>query len=246
VNTIEILILFIMAFLPPIIFAIWIRNTERYNRERWIPITLCFIWGATIAIIAALILELVLQIPLYLSFRNFSTIGLLTAVVVAPFAEELTKPLGLRLKRVDRELDELEDGLIYGAVAGLGFSATENLLYGFSFLLRGEVLDGYSPGFFLFAFILFMCLRSFGGCLLHAAASAWTGYGIGKTVINKTSKLRIIPYFLLACFFHGLYNFLVTFQLNGVIVGFFTAMIFVAFSIYFVRKKIRILDKASA
>ena len=136
-NGIEILILFIMAFLPPIIFAIWIRNTERYNRERWIPIILCFIWGATIAIIAALILEIILQIPLYLSFRNFSTIGLLTAIVVAPFAEELTKPLALRIKRVDRELDELEDGLIYGAVAGLGFSATENLLYGFSFLIRG-------------------------------------------------------------------------------------------------------------
>ena len=90
-NRIEILILFIMAFLPPIIFAIWIRNTEKYNRERWIPIILCFIWGATIAIIAALILEFILQIPLYLSFRDFSTIGLFTAVVVAPFAEELTR-----------------------------------------------------------------------------------------------------------------------------------------------------------
>jgi len=246
VNTIEILILFIMAFLPPIIFAIWIRNTERYNRERWIPIILCFIWGATIAIIAALILEIILQIPLYLSFRNFSTIGLLTAVVIAPFAEELTKPLGLRLKRVDRELDELEDGLIYGAVAGLGFSATENLLYGFSFLIRGESLDGYSLGSFLFVFILFMCLRSFGGCLLHAAASAWTGYGIGKAVISKTSKLRIIPYFILACFFHGLYNFLVTFQLNGVIIGLFAALAFAGFSIYYVRKKIRILDMVSA
>jgi len=242
VNKLEFLLLILLAFLPPIIFAIWIRNTEKYNRERWISIIICFIWGATIAIIAAVILELILEIPLYLTFQNYSTVMFIMVVVIAPFAEELTKPLALRLRTVDKELDELEDGLIYGAVAGLGFSATENLLYGFSFLLSGESISGFSTGFFLFAFILFMGLRSFGGCLLHAAATAWTGYGIGKSVMQKKSMFSVIPFFILACFFHGFYNFLVTFEMNGVVIGFFAAMGFVAFSIYIVRKKIKTLD----
>jgi len=241
-NRIELLLLIVLAFLPPIIFAIWIRNTEKYNRQRWGSIFLCFLWGATIAVIAAIILELVLEIPLSMSFEENNTTWFLMIVVIAPFAEELTKPLAVRLRRVEREINELEDGLIYGAVAGLGFSATENLLYGWSFFAEGDALSGYSAGMFLFAFIVFMGFRSFGGCLLHAAATAWTGYGIGKTVINKTSALRTIPFFILACFIHGFYNFLVTFEIKGVVVGFFAAMIFVAFSIHAVRKKIKTLD----
>ena len=233
-DRLEFLLLILFSFLPPIIFAVWIRNTEKYNREKWLPIFLCFLWGATIAVVAAIILELILEISLSMSFQDYNTTGFLMIVVVAPFAEELSKPLALRLRRVNKELDELEDGLIYGAVAGLGFSATENLLYGWSFLQEG-----------LLFFIILIAIRSFGGCLLHAAATAWTGYGIGNTVMKKTSIIRVIPYFILACFVHGLYNFLVTFELNGVIIGFFAAMIFVAISIHVVRKKIKTLDLKS-
>ena len=95
------------------------------------------------------------------------------------------------------------------------------------------------------AFIVFMLLRSFGGCLLHAAASAWTGYGIGKTVINRSSKLGIIPFYLLACFMHGFYNLLVSFDFQGVIIGFILAFSFVGLSIYLVRNKIKTLDMMS-
>jgi len=200
-DRIELLLLIILAVLPPIIFGIWIRNTEKYNRQRWGSIFLCFLWGATIAVIAAIILEFALQVPLSMSFKDNNTTGLLMVVAIAPFAEEFTKPLAVRLKRVEREINELEDGLIYGAVAGLGFSATENLLYGWSFLSEGNVINGFSS--VLIMFILFMAIRSFGGCLLHAAATAWTGYGIGKTVINKTSAFGTIPFFILACFTHG-------------------------------------------
>jgi len=196
----EIILLFIFAFLPAIIYVIWIRNTEKYNREKWIPIFICFSWGATVAIIASIILELFLEISLVSSINSENLFGLSTAIVIAPFAEELVKPFALRSRIVKREIKELKDGLIYGAVAGLGFSATENLFYGYSFLSEG-----------LFIFILLIILRSFGGCLLHASATALTGYGYGKSLINRKSKFRIIPYFILAVFAHALYNFLVSY-----------------------------------
>jgi RsiW-degrading membrane proteinase PrsW (M82 family) len=60
----EIIILIFTAFLPPIIYAIWIRNTERVHRERWKAIAVCFLWGATVSIIAALILEIILDIQI--------------------------------------------------------------------------------------------------------------------------------------------------------------------------------------
>ena len=221
-----------MAFLPPIIYTIWIRNTEKYNREKWKPIFFCFLWGATIAIIASIILELILGLPLAISTDDANTFSLVIAVIIAPFAEELTKPIALRIKTVKKELDELEDGLIYGAVAGLGFSATENLLYGWSFLSES-----------LLFFFIFMTIRSFSGCLLHASATALTGYGYGKAIMKKTSFLYIIPFFILAIFVHSFYNFLLSFDLIGLATGLFTSLIFVYITIYFVRKKIKTLDE---
>lgn len=229
---IEWFLLIFMSFLPPIIYTVWIRNTEKYNREKWKTILICFLWGASIAIIAALIIEVLFEISLVASINDYDTLPLLTVILVAPVAEEFSKPLALRLKSVKKEIDELEDGLIYGAVAGLGFSATENLFYGWIFLSEG-----------LFVFLILISLRSFGGCLLHASATALTGYGYGKTIMKHTTVLRIIPYFILAIFVHSSYNFLVSCDMIGAVTGLFAALIFVAFTITLERKKIKTLDR---
>lgn len=227
----EIILLIVFAFLPPIIYAVWIRNTERYNREKWVPIAVSFLWGATIAIVASIILEFLLGSIVVSYNEKYSILGLSTAIIIAPFAEELTKPLALSRRIVKKELVELEDGLIYGAVAGLGFSATENLFYGYNFLSEGVVI-----------FIILIALRSFGGCLLHASATALTGYGYGKTIIKRTSKIRIFPFFILAVFLHGFYNFLVSFEIIGLASGLVFALLLVAISIRMIRSKIKKLD----
>jgi RsiW-degrading membrane proteinase PrsW (M82 family) len=224
-------LLIFLSFLPPLLYTIWIRNRERYNREQWKPIFLCFLWGATIAVVAAFILEVIFELPFTFSSSDTEMTPFLAAVVIAPIIEEFTKPLALRLKAVRYNLDELEDGLIYGAVAGLGFSATENLMYGYSSLSEGIV-----------AFLVLMAIRSFGGCLLHASATALTGYGYGKTVMKHSSLLGVLPYFILAIFLHGSYNFLVSYELVGVTSGLFLAFLFVIIAITMVRKKIRTLD----
>lgn len=230
-NNEEIIILIITAFLPPLIYAIWIRNTEVINRERWIPIFLCFIWGATIAVIAGLVLEVLLQIPLFMADFDPISIAFIMSVVIAPFCEELSKPLAIRMKAVRREIDELEDGLIYGAVAGLGFSATENLFYGFGFLSEG-----------VFIFFMLMLLRSIGACLLHASATAWTGYGYSRSILGRIGFSSILPYFAIAFGLHALYNFVLTFEMIGVFVGLVLAVSVSLVSIFFVRRKIITLD----
>jgi len=232
VNLIELIMLIIFAFLPPIIYTVWIRNTEKYNRERWISIFFCFLWGATIAIIAAIILELILNISLTTSITDPNILALTMVIIIAPIVEEFTKPLALRLKTVKRELDELEDGLIYGAVAGLGFSATENLLYGWSFLEES----------FMY-FLILISIRSFGACLLHASATALTGYGYGKHIMRRTSILRVLPYFILAIFVHALYNSLLSFDIYGALAGLIIALLLSLVLISIVRNKIKRLDK---
>jgi RsiW-degrading membrane proteinase PrsW (M82 family) len=234
---IAIILLFVMAFLPPIIYAIWIRNTEKYNREKWKPIILCFIWGATIAVIAAIILELTFEVFAIVLFEGDPTLlMIITATIIAPFAEEITKPLALALKTVKKELVEPEDGLIYGAVAGLGFSATENLFYGANAYITEGVLY----------FLLLISLRSFSSCLLHASATAWTGYGYGNFVRGKTRFIKVIPYLLLAILVHGFYNYLPTMgMLTGLSIAFVGALAFAVISIFVVRKKIITLDLAN-
>ena len=225
-------LLIFLSFLPPLLYTLWIRNTERCHREQWKPIFLCFLWGATIAVVASFILELILELPITYSLSHAEMAPFLATVVIAPIIEEFTKPLALRLKSVRNALDELEDGLIYGAIAGLGFSATENLLYGYSFLSEGIVV-----------FLVFMAVRSFGGCLLHASATALTGYGYGKTVMKHSSLFRVLPYFILAIFLHGFYNFLLSYEFVGVISGFFLAFLFVIIAITMIRNRIRTLDE---
>ena len=229
------ILLIVLSFLPPLIYTIWIRNTEKYHREKWKSIAVCFLWGASIAVLAAFVLGVLLEIQLFVSIRDEGMVSLVAVILIAPVVEEFTKPLALRLKTVKKEIDELEDGLIYGAVAGLGFSATENLLYG---------LDSLSEGL-LFFFVL-ITMRSFGACLLHASATALTGYGYGKTIMKRASILSVLPYFILAIFIHSFYNFLVSVDVVGVGVGLIVAFVFVAFTIRFVRKKIQMLDRQTS
>jgi RsiW-degrading membrane proteinase PrsW (M82 family) len=232
-TILEIIILITMAFLPPIIYMVWIRNTEKFNREKWKPIIFCFIWGATIAIIASILLELGLEIPVSLTSKDYNSYIIIMAVIVAPFAEELTKPLALRFKIVKKELDELEDGLIYGAVAGLGFAATENLIYGY---------EAYFSEGLLYFFGL-ISIRSVVGCFLHASATAWTGYGYGKYIMKHSRLISFIPFLLLAMLIHGFYNFIPTYGvITGYAASFFVAIAFVLISIIIVRKKIQKLD----
>lgn len=220
--------LLVISFLPPIIYAIWIRNSERYEREPWGAVFISFAWGATIAIIASLVLEMVFSIPVYSSFGQVSSAFIL-AVIVAPFSEELTKPLILSFGVVKKEINELEDGLIYGAAAGLGFSATENLFYSVGFLNYGIAM-----------FILLVAIRTIGGCLLHASATAMTGYGYSKYIMG--GKNGVVGYFIIAMLMHSTYNFIVSINIWGAFTSVVIAIIFAIAAIKYVRNKIKELD----
>jgi protease PrsW len=230
-NLVTLGILFFASFLPPLFYVLWIRNTEHFHRQPWSSILVCFFWGASIAVVAAFILEVVLDKSLQISIHDSSLLSFIIVIVGAPVIEEFVKPFALRLKTVKRDLSEVEDGLVYGAVAGLGFSATENLIYGWNVLSEG-----------LIAVFVLIAIRSIGGCFLHASATAWTGYGYGKTLLKKSSLVLVLPYFLIAICMHGLYNFFASFDLLGGLSGLGLALLFALVSIRLIRKKIRKLD----
>lgn len=231
-STLELILLLVLSFLPPIFYTIWIRNTETYHREAWIAIGACFLWGATISVIAALILEILLNTSITITYTQTNLIALISVVIIAPICEELAKPLSFRIPIVKKNFEEPEDGLIYGAIAGLGFSATENLIYGIGFLQEGILL-----------FIILMLTRSFGGCILHASATALTGYGYGQHRLKHTRLLTLVPYLIIAILLHSAYNFLLSIPSIGTYGGLLLAFAIITVTMILIRKTIKRLDQ---
>lgn len=190
------------AFVPTILLTLLIKNTERSGREPTGKTFYAFLRGATLSVFLAVLIEFVL---VYLIMdmdllRMSELLGqhpeigtLLLACVIAPFAEETTKAIGIL--PFARRATELEDGIVYGAAVGLGFAATENMLYESSAYLAGGAA----------LLITTVLIRTFSSALLHASASAITGYGF---TAKRFLRISWVPYFLLAVLLHGAFNLL--------------------------------------
>lgn len=240
-------VLLALSFAPPILFAVWIRNTERYHREPWGVIGKTFVFGAIFAVVIAVIFSLLLLVLvqrisyLYVVFgRTGDPQTLVLAIVVAPFAEEAAKLLALFGAR--RWVTEVEDAMIYGASSGLGFAATENLLYGLGTFLT----------FGIEASLGVIAIRSVSSVFLHASASATAGLGVGKRWVGGRA-LAVVPYYLLAVVMHAAFNFLASLGISyevqygevAALVGFVAALALALVAIVAVRSAIASTDKAS-
>ena len=197
------LVLGVASFTPPLLFLWLVRSTERYGQEPWDRLIRTFFWGALAAVIISVILEVLLFAffkevdRVYVFSGRFPNLGtIVLALVIAPLVEEFGKGVGVYIR--ERDLQEPEDGLVYGAASGFGFGASENLLYGVSaFALTGSI--GVS--------LLVVFIRSISSALLHASASATFGAGIARARLWPHLH-NAFPYYLLAVAMHSTFNFL--------------------------------------
>src|SRR5207302_8451623 len=111
----------------------------------------------------------------------------------APSVKEAASGVGVIAGRP--EIQKLLDGLVYGAAAGLGFSATENLFYGIARLLESGPT----------ASLVEILIRSFSSSLLHASSTAVFGYGLAKTW-HVRRAWAFVPYYLTAVLMHAVFN----------------------------------------
>src|SRR5213596_3323017 len=164
------LILFIAAFALPLVYLVWIRNSPRYGREPWPTVLKTFAWGAVFSVIIAIILSVVFILILgqiqtlndFFARRFQDPTTAIGALVVAPIVEEAAKGVGATAGRCQTQSNT--DGLVYGAAAGLGFSATENLVYALAALL----VPGVGPS----GSLVVVAVRSFSSTFLHASSTA--------------------------------------------------------------------------
>jgi RsiW-degrading membrane proteinase PrsW (M82 family) len=184
VDLVGLVLIIMVSLVPPILYLIWIRNAELCRRESMGSVLMAFGFAAVASLGAAYIIETLLVGALFspgsVLSRGFWGIQpndqnvelLILAVLIAPIVEEFTKSWAVLAMR--SRLNEIEDGLVYGAAAGLGFAAVENILYNGSALVQGTEV-----------FLVVAISRALTSTLLHASATAITGYGIALSKFHK-------------------------------------------------------------
>jgi RsiW-degrading membrane proteinase PrsW (M82 family) len=185
----------LVALLPSLYYLVRARNSDRFGREPYGRLLAVFGYGAISAVVVSLVLE-ILIIGNLSRFERLYMLGdtnFLGAVVVAPIVEEAAKAMGVVF--VVGYCARAEDGLVYGVAAGLGFAATENLLYEVSALQVGLIV------YFATAII-----RTISSTLLHASATGVTGLGLGKAHVRGWSLAFAFPYYLMAVLMHSFFN----------------------------------------
>lgn len=203
-----ILVSIVMGIVPMLIYSGALYWLDRWEKEPIPLLIAAFFWGLIPAIIGALIVEVVLDIPIgaVLEYNGLAH-DLVTAGFVAPVVEEGIKAVAVLLIFIFfyNEFDSVLDGIIYGSLAGFGFAAVENVLY-----FIGAGADNPSS----LGFLIFMRAFLFG--LNHAFFTSLTGIGFAAARFQKNMLLKLLlPLVGLICAMtaHAIHNSLATFQL---------------------------------
>ncbi|MGA7732432.1 MAG: PrsW family intramembrane metalloprotease [Chloroflexia bacterium] len=205
-----IIIASILALAPTLVYALLVWWLDRHEKEPWPLLVVAFMWGAVPAVILALILEIAVGFPLESILVTDQAREVTTASLVAPIVEECVKAviLVVLFLAYRREFDNVLDGVVYGAMVGLGFACVENVLYLVSTAYEG-VPDGGSP-LIGNMFSLWVFRAGLFG-LNHSMFTAFTGAALG---LARSLKLRwqrgAVPALGLgaAMIFHGIHNYL--------------------------------------
>jgi RsiW-degrading membrane proteinase PrsW (M82 family) len=114
---------------------------------------------------------------------------LLEMAVVAPFAEETLKPLGALLRRPR----SARDAFLFGAAAGAGFAAIENILYASGWFWS---FDGWLP----------ISLMRLSGCALHLLGAGLVSLGWYQWRHEGRGFGQLAKRYALAVGIHALWN----------------------------------------
>jgi RsiW-degrading membrane proteinase PrsW (M82 family) len=148
-------------------------------------------WGGVVAVAFSLVAEgLLFALP--------GTNSFVDTAVIAPLVEEAGKGLFLVVVVIFRrsQIHGLLDGLIYGALVGVGFAFVEDIVYYLSSLQGG-------------ALPLTFFLRGVMGPFAHPLFTSALGIGIGIAVTTRRPAVRVLAPILGyagAVLMHGIWN----------------------------------------
>lgn len=193
-----------ISIAPALALAGYFWYGDPTTREPIVALAITFLLAVAFASIAGIVNSVMLPF-----FELFGVIGLTLGyfIIVGPI-EETVKWLAVRVYayRTDA-FQTVVDGVVYGAMAGVGFAAIENLLYIIIFSVEtstaGIAVQEQEA-------VAIATQRAFVGPG-HVIFSAWAGFYLGLAKFNQPKRGPIVVKgLLIAAFIHALYNTLVT------------------------------------
>ena len=190
------------GFVPVFIMALFVYWLDRYEKEPLILLGATFFWGAIVAAGGAFVINTVFGIGIYALTGSGNVADLATASLVAPFVEEGLKGLAVLMIFLffHNEFDSILDGIIYAAIAALGFAATENVLY---IYLHGYLDGGWSG---LWQLVI---IRDVVVAWQHPFFTSFIGIGLAVARLNRNVLVKIIAVpagYAFAVFAHAFHN----------------------------------------
>lgn len=189
-----------------LVFAYVVYWIDRYEKE---PLTLLggvFLWGAIIAAGAAFIVNTFVGLGIYLFTGSQAFTELSTASTIAPFLEETLKGMACLFVFLffRHEFDSILDGIVYAAITAIGFAATENVYYLYTY---GFQQNGVSGIFYMF----FVRVILVGW--QHPFYTAFIGIGLAISRLSRNTAVKIIAPLIgwgIAIFTHSIHNIIST------------------------------------
>jgi RsiW-degrading membrane proteinase PrsW (M82 family) len=170
------------ALLPALLAAIVLWWLDRYEKEPLWLLSILLLWGAVPTVVLSFVAQAVLDIPLSALLGPSFLYHATQLSLVAPLTEETFKALIILAVFLfyRAEFDGVMDGILYGALVGLGFSVVEDVLYFLQSLQQG----GWT------AWGTTVLLRVGLYALNHALFGACTGvgFGVARSVRRKSGK----------------------------------------------------------
>ena len=179
--------------------------------DRWEPepprlLVLAFVWGASVAVIISVGLELYLESLIH--HGQTKTVSAASVAIGAPMIEEAAKGLFLLILMTGRrrnELNSLTDCLVYAGITAAGFAWLENIIY----IAKADTIAGS---------LVTAALRLIMGPFAHPLFTTMTGIGVyfalqQRNVIAKAGC--ILLGYLGAVIMHGVVERLVAARREG-------------------------------
>jgi protease PrsW len=194
-----------LGFVPMFFLAGIMYWLDRYEKEPKVLLGGVFSWGAIVAVIGALVLQVMLGAGVVALTGSTALEEITGASLFAPITEEILKGMAVLLVFVfvRKEFDSILDGIVYASITALGFAATEDALYYF-----GAYVEGGISALLILFFLRFVI---FGW--QHAFFTAFTGIGLAITRQSRDPLVKILAPLTglgMAIFTHSLHNTVLT------------------------------------
>ena len=197
----------LVSFGASFLFARFLLWFDRYEKEPFWLVLGVFLWGALIAGGGAFLINTVFGLGVYLFTGSEAATGLTSSILFAPVVEEILKGIAVLLVffLARNHFDSVLDGIVYAGVAALGFAATENAFYIYTY---GFLETGWQ-GFWDLALVRIGLVG-----WQHPFYTAFFGIGLATARVNRSSFVKgvapVIGLFL-SMAVHALHNFLASF-----------------------------------